>query len=52
MGFVIPLDSADSEDKPLVPGRTYTVLLAYHRTSTSFATPHSARGSVQMKLEE
>ena len=50
--FVIPLDSGDPEDKPLVPGRTYTVLLAYHRSSTSFTVIHTARGSVQMKLEE
>lgn len=50
--FVIPLDSGDPEDKPLLPGRTYTVLLAYHRTSTGFTAIHTARGSVQMKLEE
>ena len=50
--FAIPLDSGDPEDKPLVPGRTYTVLLAYHRSSTSFTVIHTARGSVQMKLEE
>lgn len=49
--FVIPLDSGDAEDKPLIPGRTYTVLLSYHRTSTSFAVIHSARGSVQMELD-
>ncbi|MCX7750262.1 MAG: DOMON domain-containing protein [Candidatus Bipolaricaulota bacterium] len=50
--FVIPLDSLDPEDKALVPGRTYTVLLAYHRSSTSFTTLHSARGSVRMTLEK
>ena len=50
--FVIPLDSNDPEDKPLVPGRTYTVLLAYHRSSTSFTVIHTARGSVQMTLVE
>ena len=50
--FVIPLDSGDPEDKPLLPGRTYTVLLAYHRSSTSFTVIHTARGAVQMKLEE
>ncbi len=49
--FVIPLDSNDPEDKPLVPGRTYTVLLAYHRSSKSFTVIHTARGSVQMELE-
>ncbi len=50
--FVIPLDSGDPEDKALVPGRTYTVLLAYHRSSTSFTAIHTARGSIQMKLED
>jgi hypothetical protein len=50
--FAIPLDSLDAEDKPLVPGRTYTVLLAYHRSSTSLTTLHTARGSVQITLEE
>ena len=50
--FVIPLDSLDAEDKPLVPGQTYTVLLAYHRSSTSLSAIHTARGAVQMTLEE
>lgn len=49
--FVIPLDSGDPEDKPLRPGRTYTVLLAYHRSSPSFAVQHTARGAVQIALE-
>lgn len=49
--FVIPLDSGDPEDKPLVPGRTYTVLLAYHRSSPSFTVQHTARGSVRITLE-
>jgi len=50
--FVIPLDSNDPEDKPLVPGRTYTVLLAYHRSAKAFTAIHTARGSVQMTLEK
>ncbi len=50
--FVIPLDSLDPEDKPLVPGGSYTVLLAYHRSSTSLTTLHTARGSVQIALEK
>ncbi|GAB4309101.1 MAG: hypothetical protein Kow0097_09990 [Candidatus Bipolaricaulota bacterium] len=49
--FVIPLDSDDPEDKSLVPGKAYTVLLAYHRSSTSFTAIHTARGSIQMELE-
>ncbi|HAZ29992.1 TPA: hypothetical protein DCY65_00245 [Candidatus Acetothermia bacterium] len=50
--FVIPLDSSDPEDKALVPGQTYTVLLAYHRNSKSFTVFHTRRGSVTMTLEE
>jgi hypothetical protein len=50
--FVIPLDSGDAEDKPLVPGQTYTVLLAYHRSAASFTVIHTARGSVQMELKD
>jgi hypothetical protein len=29
IGFTIPLDSGDKYDKPLVPGKTYKILLAY-----------------------
>jgi len=50
--FVIPLDSGDPEDKPLVPGQTYAVLLAYHRSAKGFTVTHTARGSVQMTLEK
>jgi len=49
--FIIPLDSKDPEDKPLKPKTTYTVLLAYNRTSTSFTVRHTARGSVRIELE-
>lgn len=50
--FVIPLDSGDPEDRPLVPGETYTVLLAFHRSSTSFTVQHTARTAVRMTLEK
>lgn len=50
--FVIPLDSGDPEDRPLLPGRTYTVLVAYHRSAKGFTVIHTGRGSVQMTLEE
>ncbi len=49
--FVIPLDSRDPEDKPLRPGQTYTVLLAYHRSSSSFTAAHTQRGVVRIILE-
>ncbi len=42
--FVIPLHSGDPDDNTLVPGQSYAVLLAYHRTSTSFTVRHTQRG--------
>ena len=49
--FIIPLDSGDGMDKPLVPGGTYTVLLAYHDLQDGFTTRHSRRGSGQIQLD-
>ena len=49
--FIIPLDSGDEMDKPLVPGGTYTVLLAYHDLQDGFTTRHSRRGSGQIQLD-
>lgn len=43
--FVIPLNSGDPADKPLVAGGTYVILVSYHSTDDSFATRHSQRGS-------
>jgi hypothetical protein len=48
--FSIPLDSGDSQDKPLVQGRSYTVLLAYGRND-SFNQRHATRTSVTITLE-
>ncbi len=48
--FIIPLDSGDAMDKPLVPGNTYTVLLAYHDLRDGFATRHSRRGTGEIQL--
>jgi len=40
--FTIPLDSGDSYDKALVPGNTYTVILARSADGgDDFSTPHS-----------
>jgi len=50
--FIIPLDSGDPYDKPLVPGETYDVLIAFHDTSDTFSTRHSQRGSGEMRLDE
>jgi hypothetical protein len=49
--FVIPLDSGDLMDKPLVPGSTYKVLIAYHETSDDFNAWHSRRGSGSITLD-
>jgi hypothetical protein len=49
--FIIPLDSGDEMDKPLVPGSTYTVLLAYHDLMDGFTTRHSGRGTGEIQLD-
>jgi hypothetical protein len=49
--FIIPLDSGDELDKPLVPGLTYPVLLAYHDLQDGFTTMHSRRGTGEIRLD-
>ncbi len=49
--FVIPLDSGDELDKPLVPGRRYPVLLAYHALRDGFNIFHSRRGAGTLQLD-
>ncbi len=49
--FVIPLDSGDPMDKPLVPGKTYKVIIAYHETNDDFSAWHSRRGSGSITLD-
>jgi hypothetical protein len=50
--FIIPLDSGDRFDKPLEPGGTYNVLVAFHNTSDSFSSRHSQRGSGVIRLDD
>jgi len=50
--FIIPLDSGDPCDKPLEPGQTYEVLIAYHDTSDDFSARHSQRGSGEIRLDD
>ena len=50
--FVIPLDSGDPLDKPLVPGETYEILVAFHASSDTFSTRHSQRGSGEIRLDD
>ncbi|HIP99934.1 TPA: hypothetical protein EYH33_05295 [Candidatus Bipolaricaulota bacterium] len=48
--FVKPLSSGDPEDKPLERGKTYTVILAYHRSYDGFRR-HTARGRAEITLD-
>ncbi|MCK5245655.1 hypothetical protein KAR02_02050, partial [Candidatus Bipolaricaulota bacterium] len=50
--FIIPLNSGDRFDKPLVPGQTYSVLIAFHDTSDDFSARHSQRGSGEIRLDD
>lgn len=49
--FVIPLDSSDPADKPLMPGKTYAALVAFHRSNDDFGVTHSDRGAFTMSLD-
>lgn len=49
--FIIPLDSGDPMDKPLLPGHQYTILVAYHSMLDDFANRHTRRGSGLMQLD-
>jgi hypothetical protein len=50
--FVILLDSGDPEDKVLLSGERYDLLLAFHASSDSLTARHTDRGSVQIELEQ
>jgi hypothetical protein len=51
LSFAIPLDSGDSFDRPLEPGREYTVILAHGRNnSDAFSIIHAVRTSVKITL--
>lgn len=49
--FAIPLDSGDPTDRALVPGKTYKILIAYHRTDDDFGAWHSRRGAGTITLD-
>jgi len=49
--FIIPLDSGDTTDKPLLPGHQYTILVSYHSMLDSFSNQHTRRGSGLMQLD-
>jgi hypothetical protein len=49
--FTIPLDSGDSYDKPLVPGSTYTVLLAHGADGVDdFSTQHEYATMTEIQI--
>ncbi len=47
--FSIPLDSGDSNDKRLIPGKEYTIILAYG-AKDDFTGMHRKKGKVQITL--
>jgi len=49
--FVIPLDSGDAMDKPLLPGYQYTILVSYHSLLDSFSNRHTRRGSGLIQID-
>jgi hypothetical protein len=48
--FQIPLDSGDQYDKPLKPGETYPVIVAYG-DQDAFTSPHAYRGATEITLD-
>jgi hypothetical protein len=49
--FAIPKDSGDAYDKVLIPGSTYTVLIAYGSNGAdNFTSMHRAQKSVEVKF--
>ena len=49
--FIIPLDSGDPMDKPLLPGHQYTVLVSYHSMFDNLSGQHTRRGSGTLQLD-
>ncbi len=49
--FIIPLDSGDAMDVPMSPGRSYTILVAYHDLQDGFTARHSRRGTGEIQLD-
>ena len=49
--FRIALDSGDSADKPLLPGESYPLLVAFHATSDSLSVRHTHRATAELTLD-
>ena len=50
--FRIPLDSGDSQDKPLAVGSEVIIILAYHDSNDSLTTRHSERSTSSLMLDD
>jgi hypothetical protein len=49
--FIIPLDSGDPKDRPLVPGESYVLQIAYQNRRDDFIAWHSRHGTSTIELE-
>jgi hypothetical protein len=52
ISFIIPLNSGDRQDKVLLPGKTYSIILAKSDTDDLTSYHDSSRGMTRMFLEE
>jgi DOMON domain len=48
--FIIPLDSGDDFDRPLVPGNKHVILVAFQNTRDDLISIHSRHGVAQVDL--
>lgn len=46
----VPLQDENFPGFEIIPGESYTLILAYHNSSTSFTTRHSARTTVEIEI--
>lgn len=51
ISFTIPMDSGDSNDKPMVPGQKTTVLLGFGPDRDNFYSRHTFRTRIQVNLQ-
>ena len=49
--FIIPLDSRDELDKPLMSGSSYNCIVALHATEDDFSSKHTGRGAVTLSID-
>lgn len=49
--IVIPLDSGDDFDKPLIPRNKYRIILAVNSRNTDFDAKHTRRSSAEITIK-